>query len=168
MLGALRQEIISARHQSEIGLKPGWIGVPLVVTSHTGRTVRTSSPIRIRQCLRRCSERFRMSRVCCFRSMPIAPWQHLRRGHDRWRSRVFGYSAHRNPIGVKTRIFVPRLQRVTNSGKTDGGSIARDFCTSGLMKFHKLFSRNFSRLRGKYPGSFPIGVCFGLTAVRFG
>ena len=35
MLGALRQEIIFARHQIELGRKPGWIGVPLVVTSHT-------------------------------------------------------------------------------------------------------------------------------------
>jgi phosphoketolase len=35
MLGALRQEIIFARHQREIGLAPGWISVPLIATSHT-------------------------------------------------------------------------------------------------------------------------------------
>ncbi|HET9160214.1 MAG TPA: xylulose 5-phosphate 3-epimerase [Caulobacteraceae bacterium] len=35
MLGALRQEIIFARQQREAGRPPGWIGVPLVVTSHT-------------------------------------------------------------------------------------------------------------------------------------
>lgn len=35
MLGALRQEIIFARHQKEVGRQPGWIGVPLIVTSHT-------------------------------------------------------------------------------------------------------------------------------------
>lgn len=35
MLGALRQEIIFARHQIELDRKPGWIGVPLIVTSHT-------------------------------------------------------------------------------------------------------------------------------------
>jgi phosphoketolase len=35
MLGALRQEIIFARHQKELGRIPGWIGVPLLVTSHT-------------------------------------------------------------------------------------------------------------------------------------
>ena len=35
MLGALRQEIIFARHQKELGRPPGWIGVPLIVTSHT-------------------------------------------------------------------------------------------------------------------------------------
>ena len=35
MLGALRQEIIFARHQIELGRRPGWIGVPLIVTSHT-------------------------------------------------------------------------------------------------------------------------------------
>lgn len=35
MLGALRQEIIFARHQREAGQSPGWIGVPLVATSHT-------------------------------------------------------------------------------------------------------------------------------------
>jgi phosphoketolase len=35
MLGALRQEIIFARHQKELGRSPGWIGVPLIVTSHT-------------------------------------------------------------------------------------------------------------------------------------
>ena len=35
MLGALRQEIIFARHQKELGRAPGWIGVPLIITSHT-------------------------------------------------------------------------------------------------------------------------------------
>ena len=35
MLGGLRQEIIFARHQREAGQNPGWISVPLVVTSHT-------------------------------------------------------------------------------------------------------------------------------------
>lgn len=35
MLGGLRQEIVFARRQREIGLEPGWIAVPLVVTSHS-------------------------------------------------------------------------------------------------------------------------------------
>ena len=35
MLGALREEIISARHQRELGQEPDWIGAPLIVTSHT-------------------------------------------------------------------------------------------------------------------------------------
>ncbi|MEQ4616962.1 MAG: xylulose 5-phosphate 3-epimerase [Corticimicrobacter sp.] len=35
MLGELRQDIIFARHQRDLGQTPGWIGVPLVVTSHT-------------------------------------------------------------------------------------------------------------------------------------
>ena len=35
MLGALRQDIIFARQQIEAGRPPEWIGVPLVVTSHT-------------------------------------------------------------------------------------------------------------------------------------
>lgn len=35
MLGILRQEIIFARHQKEIGCAPQWLPVPLVVTSHT-------------------------------------------------------------------------------------------------------------------------------------
>jgi phosphoketolase len=35
MLGALRQEIIFARHQKELGRSPGWIGILLIVTSHT-------------------------------------------------------------------------------------------------------------------------------------
>jgi len=34
MLGALRQEIIFARHQRDFGKSPGWIGVPLIATSH--------------------------------------------------------------------------------------------------------------------------------------
>lgn len=34
MLGALRQEIIFARHQREHGQDAGWIGVPLIATSH--------------------------------------------------------------------------------------------------------------------------------------
>ncbi|MBD8524406.1 xylulose 5-phosphate 3-epimerase [Pseudomarimonas arenosa] len=35
MLGALRQEIIFARHLTEAGRPPGWISVPLFLTSHT-------------------------------------------------------------------------------------------------------------------------------------
>jgi phosphoketolase len=35
MLGALRQEIIFARRQRELGQQAGWLSVPLVVTSHT-------------------------------------------------------------------------------------------------------------------------------------
>ena len=35
MLGALRQEIVFARRQREVGQDPGWISVPLVVTSHS-------------------------------------------------------------------------------------------------------------------------------------
>lgn len=35
MLGALRQEIIFARQLMEAGRPPQWIGVPLIVTSHT-------------------------------------------------------------------------------------------------------------------------------------
>jgi len=35
MLGAIRQEIIFARHQAEAGRPPGWLSVPIVVTSHT-------------------------------------------------------------------------------------------------------------------------------------
>ncbi|KQK28125.1 xylulose 5-phosphate 3-epimerase [Bosea thiooxidans] len=35
MLGGLRQEIVFSRRQRETGHKPGWISVPLVVTSHT-------------------------------------------------------------------------------------------------------------------------------------
>jgi phosphoketolase len=35
MLGALRQEIVFARRQREIGQPPGWLGVPLIATSHT-------------------------------------------------------------------------------------------------------------------------------------
>src|SRR5690606_28292630 len=35
MLGALRQDILFARHQREAGVPPGWLGVPLVLTSHT-------------------------------------------------------------------------------------------------------------------------------------
>lgn len=34
MLGALRQEIIFARQQVEVGVGAGWIGVPLIATSH--------------------------------------------------------------------------------------------------------------------------------------
>jgi phosphoketolase len=34
MLGALRQEIIFSRHQREAGKAPGWLSVPLIVTSH--------------------------------------------------------------------------------------------------------------------------------------
>lgn len=35
MLGLMRQEIIFARHQRQIGRPPGWLPVPLIVTSHT-------------------------------------------------------------------------------------------------------------------------------------
>jgi phosphoketolase len=35
MLGGLRQEIVFSRRQREVGQEPGWIAVPLVVTSHT-------------------------------------------------------------------------------------------------------------------------------------
>lgn len=35
MLGLLRQEVIFARRQKELGQAPGWLSVPLVVTSHT-------------------------------------------------------------------------------------------------------------------------------------
>jgi phosphoketolase len=35
MLGLMRQEIIFARRQKELGQPPGWISIPLVVTSHT-------------------------------------------------------------------------------------------------------------------------------------
>jgi len=35
MLGAVRQEIIFARRQREIGRPSGWIGIPLIATSHT-------------------------------------------------------------------------------------------------------------------------------------
>lgn len=35
MLGLMRQEIIFARRQKELGQPPGWISVPLIVTSHT-------------------------------------------------------------------------------------------------------------------------------------
>lgn len=35
MLGALRQEIIFARHQKEAGVAPAWISIPLIATSHT-------------------------------------------------------------------------------------------------------------------------------------
>ncbi len=35
MLGALRQEIIFSRHLAEAGRPPGWLSVPVVLTSHT-------------------------------------------------------------------------------------------------------------------------------------
>lgn len=35
MLGLMRQEIIFARHQCQVGRRPGWLAVPLIVTSHT-------------------------------------------------------------------------------------------------------------------------------------
>ncbi|NLC35175.1 MAG: xylulose 5-phosphate 3-epimerase [Alcaligenaceae bacterium] len=35
MLGALRQDILFARHQREAGSPPGWLGVAVVLTSHT-------------------------------------------------------------------------------------------------------------------------------------
>src|SRR5205823_10279443 len=34
MLGALRQEIIFTRHQREAERNPGWLGIPLIATSH--------------------------------------------------------------------------------------------------------------------------------------
>ncbi len=34
MLGALRQEIIFARHQKEVGRGPRWLSVPIIATSH--------------------------------------------------------------------------------------------------------------------------------------
>jgi len=35
MLGAVRQELIFARHLAQAGRPPGWLGVPLVLASHT-------------------------------------------------------------------------------------------------------------------------------------
>ncbi|MGD8640996.1 MAG: xylulose 5-phosphate 3-epimerase [Gammaproteobacteria bacterium] len=35
MLGAIRQELIFARHQREDGNLPGWLSVPVILTSHT-------------------------------------------------------------------------------------------------------------------------------------
>ncbi len=35
MLGALRQEIIFARHQKDLGRAPRWLSVPIIATSHT-------------------------------------------------------------------------------------------------------------------------------------
>ncbi|MFC3068448.1 phosphoketolase family protein [Phenylobacterium soli] len=35
MLGALRQEIVFARRQKEVGVPPQWISIPLIATSHT-------------------------------------------------------------------------------------------------------------------------------------
>jgi phosphoketolase len=35
MLGAIRQELIFARHQRQAGKPAGWLGVPLALTSHT-------------------------------------------------------------------------------------------------------------------------------------
>ena len=35
MLGAVRQELIFARHLAQAGRPPGWLGIPLVLTSHT-------------------------------------------------------------------------------------------------------------------------------------
>lgn len=35
MLGAVRQELIFARHQLDEGVEPGWLSVPLIVSSHT-------------------------------------------------------------------------------------------------------------------------------------
>lgn len=34
MVGALRQEIIFARHQKSLGRAPGWLSVPIIATSH--------------------------------------------------------------------------------------------------------------------------------------
>ena len=35
MLGAIRQELIFARHQKEVGRPAGWLGFPVIATSHT-------------------------------------------------------------------------------------------------------------------------------------
>ncbi len=35
MLGAIRQELIFARHQKEVGRPPRWLGFPVIATSHT-------------------------------------------------------------------------------------------------------------------------------------
>lgn len=35
MLGAVRQELIFSRHLRQAGRPPGWLGIPLVLTSHT-------------------------------------------------------------------------------------------------------------------------------------
>ncbi|TNE73420.1 MAG: xylulose 5-phosphate 3-epimerase [Gammaproteobacteria bacterium] len=35
MLGAIRQELIFARHQKEVGRPPQWLGFPVIATSHT-------------------------------------------------------------------------------------------------------------------------------------
>lgn len=35
MLGAIRQELIFARHQADSGVPPGWLSVPVILTSHT-------------------------------------------------------------------------------------------------------------------------------------
>jgi phosphoketolase len=35
MLGAVRQELIFSRHLRQAGRAPGWLGIPLVLTSHT-------------------------------------------------------------------------------------------------------------------------------------
>jgi phosphoketolase len=35
MLGAIRQELTFARHQAEAGRDPGWLGIPVLLTSHT-------------------------------------------------------------------------------------------------------------------------------------
>ncbi len=35
MLGAIRQELIFARHQNEAGLGPKWLSIPVILTSHT-------------------------------------------------------------------------------------------------------------------------------------
>jgi phosphoketolase len=35
MLGAIRQELIFSRHKSETDIKPGWLSVPIIATSHT-------------------------------------------------------------------------------------------------------------------------------------
>jgi phosphoketolase len=35
MLGAIRQELIFARHRREAGAPPGWLAVPVIATSHT-------------------------------------------------------------------------------------------------------------------------------------
>ncbi|MFZ5843142.1 MAG: xylulose 5-phosphate 3-epimerase [Pseudomonadota bacterium] len=35
MLGAMRQELLFARHQKQVGRTPAWLGIPFLLTSHT-------------------------------------------------------------------------------------------------------------------------------------
>ena len=68
MLGLMRQEIIFARRQKELGQPPGWISVPLIVTSPPGRTARTSSHTRTRPLAKHCWGDVG-HRACCSRWM---------------------------------------------------------------------------------------------------